>query len=223
MRPTIVEEYAVKAPCSVCGGVSVFDYKDRSHEFGIVTIGKTHRYEDVDYQMIRYQLLRCSACGNAALAKFHTPASSSDPPVLESFHPPPIGRADLPGAVPEGIRNEYREAELCASVGAYRGASALVRSTLEKTLKASGYTKRSLEANIDDAGADGVITDARRQKAHDDIRVLGNEIVHDEWRTVDEAEVEAALHYAQRILEDLYDDRVGVEQILIAKGRLSRT
>lgn len=77
-----------------------------------------------------------------------------------------------------------------------------------------------MQQKIDQAADDGVITAARKQKAHDDIRVLGNEVVHDEWRVVTEEEVESALHYAQRILEDLYDDRTSVEQILIAKGKM---
>ena len=64
----------------------------------------------------------------------------------------------------------------------------------------------SLQKKIDEAAKDGVITAARKQKVHEDIRVLGNEVVHDEWREINEAEVETALHYAQRILEDLYDD-----------------
>jgi len=139
---------------------------------------------------------------------------------LASFHPHALETAKLPPDVPEGVGKEYREAELCASVGAWRGASALVRSVLEKTLRINGYTKGSLQQRIDDAAADGVITTARSKKAHEDIRVLGNEVVHDEWRAVDRAEVETGLHYAQRILEDLYDDRDTILGILKAKGRL---
>ena len=48
---------------------------------------------------------------------------------------------------------EYREAELCTSVGAWRGASALLRSALEKTLKANGYTGGSLFDKINWAAA----------------------------------------------------------------------
>jgi hypothetical protein len=51
--------------------------------------------------------------------------------------------------------------------------------------------------------------------------VLGNEVVHDDWRLVIEDEVVSALHYAQRVLEDFYDDRPSVEAVLKAKGRLS--
>lgn len=116
--------------------------------------------------------------------------------------------------------SEFREAELCAAFGALRAASALFRSSLEKALRANGYVKGTLAARIDEAGGDGVITEARRKRAHDDIRVLGNDVLHEEWRAVTYEEVEAAHHYVQRILEDLYDDRESVEAVLTAKGRI---
>ncbi len=71
---------------------------------------------------------------------------------------------------------------------AWLAASVLIRSTLEKVLKANGCTKGSLQQQID------------------------------EWRTMNDVEVEAALHYAHRIVEDLDDDHTAVEQILISKG-----
>lgn len=166
-----------------------------------------------------WRLLRCSGCGRAGLAKFHD-SGNGPSAVLESFQPRTLARATIPAGVPEGVQKEYREAELCASVEAWRAASALLRSTLEKALKGNGYAKGSLQQKIDEAAADGVITSARKQKAHDDIRVLGNEVVHDDWRPVSEDEVVSALHYAQRVLEDLYDDRPSVEAVLKAKGRL---
>jgi hypothetical protein len=43
---------------------------------------------------------------------------------------------------------------------------------LEKTLKSNGYVKGTLEAKIDEAAGDGVITEARSKRAHEDIRVL---------------------------------------------------
>lgn len=102
-------------------------------------------------------------------------------------------------------------------------AIALLRSALEKTLQTNGYARGTLPAKIDEAAADGVITAARSQKAHEDIRVLGNEVVHDEWRAVTEDEGQSALHYTQRVLEDLCDDRDPVERILIGKGRIQRS
>jgi hypothetical protein len=127
---------------------------------------------------------------------------------------------DIPHLVPPGVQSEFRESELCASVGAWRAGSSLLRSTLEKTLRTNGYVKGSLADRIDEAAADAVITAARSKRAHEDIRVLGNDVLHDEWREVTEDEFDLAHHYAQRILEDFYDDRPSVEALLIAKKRI---
>ena len=220
MQPTPVNGYGVKTRCPDCSGaISVFDFRDSSREFGYILIDGGHSFQGQSFTRVHWRLLKCSGCGRAGLAKFHD--SGNLPAVLEAFHPRALESPALPAAVPDGIVKEYREAELCASVEAWRAASALLRSTLEKALKANGYMQGSLQQKIDDAAADGVITSARRQKAHDDIRVLGNEVVHDDWRHVDDAEVQVALHYAQRVLEDLYDDRTAVEAVLHSKGRLT--
>ena len=219
MKPTIIDDYGVRACCPDCNGaVCTFDFKDASGEFGYILIEGTHNFDGNTYGRVHYRLLRCSGCRRAGLAKFHDTGDS--PIALEWFHPRAYATSALPSEVPDGIVNEYREAEVCASAEAWRAASAMLRSTLEKTLKANGYTKGKLYQKIEAAAADGVITAARKKRAHDNIRVLGNDVVHDEWRAVDEEEVQAALHYAQRILEDLYDDRATVEKLLIEKDRI---
>lgn len=100
----------------------------------------------------------------------------------------------------------------------------MFRSVLDKTLRANGYKEKkgtTLEQQIDMAADDGVITQARRRRAHDEIRVLGNDVLHDEWQQVAEEDVEAARHYAQRILEDFYDDRASVLKQLYGANRLT--
>jgi len=218
MVPT-ANGYSVRAPCPDCGGaLSNWDYSDARGEFGFVLVQAPHTFANSPYARVHYRMLRCAGCGRAGLAKFHD--NGGLPASLEWFFPRSLQTAALPTGVPESIVREYREAELCASADAWRGASALLRSVLEKTLKANGYVAGSLENKIDEAAADGVITKARSQKAHEDIRVLGNEVVHDEWRLVEQGEVVSALHYAQRVLEDLYDDRSTVEGMLRGKGRI---
>lgn len=221
MKPEIVESFTVKANCPDCdGAVSIFNYlKPNSGEFGTLIIGEVHQYGSTTYSRIVYKLLSCSGCSRGAIAKFHV---NDQIKTLETFYPRALETASLPEGVPENILNEYREAELCSSFEAWRAASALIRSTLEKTLKENGYNSGTLEKKIDDAADDGIITDARKRKAHSDIRVLGNEIVHDEWREVDESEVSTALRYASRILEDFYDDRESVLEILTKKKRLKQ-
>lgn len=85
---------------------------------------------------------------------------------------------------------------------------------MEKTLRANGYTKGTLATRINQAANDGVLTESRRRRAHNEIRVLGNDVLHDEWHEIPIEDVEAARHYAQRILEDFYDDRESVLQLL---------
>ena len=112
------------------------------------------------------------------------------------------------------------EAGLCAAVKAWRAGSALVRSALEKVFISNGYSERDLFNKIEAAKKDGVITDSRAKKAHDDIRVLGNDVLHDKWRAVDPDEFYLSYHYCQRVIEDFYDDRSTVESILKSKNRI---
>jgi hypothetical protein len=163
--------------------------------------------------------MRCAGCGRGGLAKIHW-SNSKGAGDLESFYPISIEHVNIPEGVPEEISKEFREAELCATFRALRASSALFRSTLEKALKGNGYIDGSLQSKIDKAAEDGVITEARKNRVHEDIRVLGNDVLHEEWREIDEDEVSASHHYAQRILEDIYDDRESVESILVEKGRI---
>jgi hypothetical protein len=220
----------VLAKCSSCEGAqSAFQSAGCQH-----ILNESHRLGDVEYVSIHYVLLRCPGCNRGAFAVLHTTrgqiADMTPKGVyLESFYPFSADALPLPAATPADLKTEFREAELCAAAGAFRGACALFRSTLEKALKANGYTKAidktltDLKARINAAAADGVITDARKTRAHDEIRVLGNDVLHDEWRLVTPEEVETAHRYTHRILEDLYDDRATVERVLIAKKRLPAT
>ncbi|WP_224052429.1 DUF4145 domain-containing protein [Burkholderia cepacia] len=129
----------------------------------------------------------------------------------------------LPKNVPEGIVREFREGESCANAGCYRAAAAMFRSVLDKALRASGYKIKKgtpLDQQIDLAAADGVITAARKRRAHEEIRTLGNYVLHEPWRVVSASEVNTAREYAARLLHDLYDDRETVLSVLKEKGRI---
>jgi hypothetical protein len=95
----------------------------------------------------------------------------------------------------------------------------MLRSALERTLRANGYSKGMLKQKIDDAAADGVITESRKRQAHDNVRLLGNEVVHDEWRAVDADEYSDAYKYTHRVIEDFYESRVQVLAQLKARQR----
>lgn len=170
-----------------------------------------------------YRLLRCLGCGAGALATHVTKRGSAEPPALMDFYPESNGNLELPSNVPVGITKEFREGERCLAAGCFRAAAGMFRSVLDKTLRANGYKEKrgtNLEQQIDAAAADGTITASRQRRAHDEIRVLGNDVLHEEWREIPETDVEAARQYAQRILEDFYDDRDSVLTLLRSKGRV---
>jgi hypothetical protein len=165
-------------------------------------------------------LLRCVTCHRPGLAWVACDETVAAGRLLE-FHPHEgFPAAKLPEDLPDDVKNEFREAELCASARAWRAGSALLRSSLEKLLIANGYASGALAAKIDQAAVDGVITESRKRSAHTEVRVLGNDILHDPWKPVSEDDFMASHHYTHRVIEDLYDERAVVEQILINKGRL---
>lgn len=221
---TINSEGTIRARCPGCNGaLSSFEWRTAIAHHG-VTITPYRHYLRGDGQK-EYRLFRCAGCGMGGLgaiacARTQYPNAIWD---LLWFYPEAKERLSLPKDVPEGIVAEFREGETCLESGTLRAAAAMFRSVLDKTLRANGYKEKrgtTLEQQIDMAADDGVITQARRRRAHDEIRVLGNDVLHDEWQTVPEEDVEAARHYAQRILEDFYDDRESVLKQLYDAKRL---
>lgn len=213
----------IVARCPGCdGGKSTFVFNPETHVLGSVIRREPNPYHrnrgDVDVQ---YRLFRCSGCGMGALAKIRMLQVGAQYPgkiwTLVWFMPEAKERLRLPENVPHGIANEFREAERCLEEGCFRAAAAMFRSVLEKVFRANGYNtrrERNLEDKIDVAAADGVITKPRKRRAHEEVRVLGNDVLHDEWHKITEEDVEPAHHYIQRILEDFYDDRETVLGLL---------
>lgn len=201
------------------GSITTYERTLDNKPLGDIVVDGTHHYKGYNYNREIWSLLRCASCGSGGLVKIHC---DNDPNkgTLESFYPTSIEIKKLPQNVPEDIKSEFREAEKCFSFDANRASSGLIRSTLEKILKAHNYKTGSLEKKIDDAVIDGVLTASKAKRAHENIRILGNNVLHDEWREIDSTEVEESLHYAHRIIEEFYDDPTSVKAILIEKGRI---
>jgi hypothetical protein len=216
------------ARCPGCGGaLTRFEYRADGNELGAVRYKASRRSGfGYSYHELQYRLFRCVGCGMGGLGVVQMKRLGgnypSDIDELRDFEYEAPAPLDLPHAVPAGIAREFREAERCLANGTRRAAAAMFRSALDKTLRANGYkTKRErLWEQIDEAAADGVITATRQKRAHEDIRVLGNDVLHDDWQPVSAEDVEAAHHYTQRILEDFYDDREEVLKTLRDKGRV---
>ena len=225
------------ATCPDCNAVSSFVPRTVDTDSGKETdisslfLHFPHSYQGARYDGVLWLFVRCINCNRGGVAKIHFQNHFLSN-VVEEFLPHAVDHAKLPTDVPEDLVKEFREAELDASFGAYRSGSALFRSVLEKTLNTNGYEEvtytdtqgvqkktKSLLHRIEAAADDGVITQAQKKHAHENIRVLGNDILHDDWREVLQPEFEEAHKYTQRILEDLYDERATVENVLTSKNR----
>jgi hypothetical protein len=220
------EEGSIVARCPDCrGGLSTFVWKSERGELGSITRPfKDRHWHDCQ---ISYRLFQCGGCGMGALGVIKFGGDYNYPGKynrLLRFAPEAKQRLAIPLSVPDGIKNEFSEAERCLENSCFRAAAGLFRSVLDKTMRANGYkTKKesNLYKQIEAAANDGVITQARKKRAHDEIRVLGNDVLHDDWQEIPEEDVLAAQHYSQRILEDLYDDRTSVLSLLRDAGRVA--
>lgn len=219
----INDEGSIIARCPGCNGAtSTFEWRTGGSTFGVVRqIVEDHYWHTCN---LDYRLFRCAGCGRGGVGTvlYNRKDYPGDYRRLIAFYPESRQRLFLPPAVPKGIVAEFREAESCLENGNFRAAAGMVRSVLDKTLRANGYKTpqtKTLAQEIDAAAEDGIITRSRQRRAHEEIRVLGNDVLHDDWHPIPEEDVEAARHYCQRILEDFYDDRTSVEELLRAAGR----
>ena len=220
MKARLLENsYNVSAFCSNCNATTSFEHRETFVVNGSVN------FENQPYVRRLNILNQCAGCHRGGFALVADRGHALNAALME-FYPTSAEFIKIPEGTPPDIAAEFREAERCASMGFNRAASALFRSTLEKILKANGYTKgndsslRDLQKRIDAATVDGIITKTRQKRAHEDIRSLGNDVLHDDWRAVDDGEVDNAHRYTQRIIEDFYDDRPTVEKTLIEAKRL---
>ena len=98
----------------------------------------------------------------------------------------------------------------------------MFRSVLEKVFVANGYGDiKNLKPKISKACEERIISPSREIQVDKEIRVLGNEILHDEWEEKTKEDVELAHEYSQRILEDFYGVRDVIEEQLRELGRIS--
>lgn len=215
--------------CPGCkGALSTYEYQSSEGKYGAIRhtyrTGSGIHWEEASNQ---FRLFKCAGCGRGGLGYIRCSSVSYPSPRMELlwFVPESAPCLDLPKDTPNGIQKEFREAESCLHNGCFRAAAGLFRSVLEKTLRANGYTsgtERNLQKRIDAAAKDGVITEQRRKRAHEELRVLGNDVLHEDWMELKSEDVILAHQYMQRIIEDFYDDRPTVETMLIQAQRLPK-
>jgi hypothetical protein len=213
---TINEQGNIQACCPECqGALSTFEWNARDKVYGSVTINAIA-------DNTCYRLYRCAGCGSGAMGiiRYTGKLWPGETRTLMAFHSEARERLHLPRDLPQYLVNEFREGEKCLDNGCLRASMGLFRSVLVKILRGNGYRVDrdvSLLAALEAAAEDGIITRARRKKAQ---RVLGHDVIDDEWHEPPRADLEALRRFTQRLLEDLYEDRASVVLMLADAGRL---
>lgn len=113
-----------------------------------------------------------------------------------------VGR-DYPD-VPTYIRSAANEVHRCVSIGAYRAAVQLARSTIEAAAKERGFVKGSLETKIDQMFDKGLLRPHVKDAAHE-VRHLGNDMAHGDFvLTVSEAEATEVVGLMAELLDEVF-------------------
>ena len=105
--------------------------------------------------------------------------------------------------IPEDIADDFREALLCLSVGANRGASVLARRAVQSICKNKGATKRDLKDQVDELFTKNIITEDLKNWAHE-VRYVGNDAAHPNDTAVSKEDAEEILDLLDSLCEVLY-------------------
>ena len=106
--------------------------------------------------------------------------------------------------IPSHIMKDFEEALSCYSIGAYRGAAALARRTVQVICLDKGASKsKKLQEQIDELFTSGVITKDIQEWAHE-VRFLGNDAAHPTKNEVSENDAKDILDLLDSLCEVLY-------------------
>jgi len=136
-----------------------------------------------------YGVIVCQACGKHFVAeKKHTEWSS--------VHP--IQHKPVAEEIPEPIRSEFEEANLCFAIGAYKACVSMCMMALE------ALWQEQNASSLNDLKGKGIISQRLFDQATE-IRlwagIVKHELIHE---TVTKEETEELLTYLEEILDDVY-------------------
>ncbi|GGR98413.1 hypothetical protein GCM10010169_48740 [Micromonospora fulviviridis] len=121
--------------------------------------------------------------------------------------------------MPEEIRKEFDEAQICFDAKAYTATVVMVRRTLEGVCKENGINERALAKGLERLKGLGLIDTTLAEWA-DGLRVLGNQGAHFTGTRVARGDAEDALAFAEAFLDQIYVLRKRFEEF---KKRISST
>jgi hypothetical protein len=130
--------------------------------------------------------------------------------IIRTF--PPIS-LERPPHVPIGVADDYVEATLCLSVGAYKAAAAMCRRALQAGALDKACKRAKLKTQLNELSQKGLLNPSLLKVAHQ-VRYFGNYGAHpdeDGLGDVTQEEAETIRDLTWQVLEDLYINPARVE------------
>ena len=148
-----------------------------------------------------YEIQRCQACQELVYRHLDNTRTR----VLAQW--PPKGIRPVHPSVPAPIGADWREAHLCLSIGAFRGAAAMARRAVQGVAVEQGARDAKLSAQLKELEAKATLHPTMVEWA-DHIRLLGNVGAHpgaDGLETVSEEEAREVVRFLDELLRWLYE------------------
>lgn len=145
-----------------------------------------------------YRLLQCQVCGQPIL-QGRQDFGDGD----EEFTVVYPAQRHLSMAIPEPLRDEWREAEACFRAKAYTACAVMVRRVTEGVCSENGVDARTLVTGVRQMRDRGIIDGTLADWA-DALRVLGNRGAHYTGTPIARQDAEDALAFAEALLDHMY-------------------
>lgn len=181
------------SPAQITGKGIMLTYSNEDRTtWGDVEISAVVPHKHV-YEEESYAILVCQACTKYFVAKRGKLANKD---AWSAVYP--IQHKTVATEIPEPIRGEFGEANLCFAIGAYKACVSMCMRALESLWREQNAS------NLDDLRKKGIISPRLFEQA-DEIRLWANMVKHELiHETVKPEETEELLTYLEIILDNVY-------------------
>lgn len=166
----------------------------------------------------RYRLVRCSACYDLSLLMAMLVGSIDDKDVYEddaAVYPAPPRR--MSSAIPKKLQECFLEARTCYQAKAYTASAIMCRRSLELLAAERGVRERDLAKSLQKLKDNGDI-DQQLFDWCNELRLAGNQAVHDVNANVSQRDAGDMNDLAEAIIDYVYVFQARYEQFKNRRG-----
>jgi hypothetical protein len=186
----------------------VEDSSEKSPKFGHAKV--TAITDDDSPHYTSFGIFECQVCGKRFAAKRTKYADNNWIPIY------PIPHKIVSDDIPEPIKSNFEEANLCFSVRAYRASTAMCQIALEAVWRNLDIPDlKSLEEK-------GLISKTLKQRA-DEIRLWGNVVKHEEiTEPITNEDCEQLIAYLNSIIERVFIEPKRFERLKGKRNKIEK-